>query len=233
MKSDQRGGVLVRVLLSLGAIAVLVAAGLWLVYRQEELTGRLVLAEEALRREAAARQSLTSEVERARELYELVGSELSSRDEEFSKVLSRAVTGRDGQLTDVRRRLDSIDTVLGEFRHELEAIREESSHSAEELSARTAAVRDSVNLALTDLNSLRSRLEAAAEELSKQLQSLPKPEPLERQWVLELDSAQSRRISAIEKQVADDLVWLKAEIDRLRRDTDSLGHQLSRLESRR
>ncbi len=233
MKGGQGGGIVVRLLSAVVVTAVLAGAGLWLVHRQDGIAGRLVLVEEALERETEARRALEAELARARELYELVGSELSSRNEEFAKVLNRAVGGRETQLRDFRNQLDEMRTRLSQLRKELEALRAETEQSASAVSSEVNTIRDTVNLALTDLQGLRSRLEAAAEELSRRLERTPRPQPIEREWVLELDSVQTRRVGELDKRLTGELGWLKGEVDRLRREVDALGHQLSRLETRR
>lgn len=233
MKSGQAGGIWVRVLLVLGAAAVLVGVALWLVQRQDSLATRLALAEEALTHEKTARQALEAELARARELYELVGSELSSRNEEFSKVLNRAVGGREAQLREIRNNLDELGSRLSQLRQELETLRAETEKTTSAVAAEVKSTRETVNLALTDLQGLRSRLEAAAEELSRRLERTPRPQPIEREWVLELDNVQTQRMSDLDKRLTGELGWLKGEVDRLRREVDALGHQLSRLETRR
>lgn len=233
MHTDQRGGVLVRILLGLLVLGLLTGAGFWLVQRQDQLAGRLAMAEESLIRERSARQSLETELQRARELYELVGSELSTRDEEFSKVLTRAVSGREVQVAEVRRGLEELASTVVGLREQMGEFGRVSARLEADAAAGADRLDGSIREMREELTALRSKLEDSAEGLRKQIEGLPQPVPVDRQWILELDAAQAKRLSDFERQVTDDVGWIKAEIDRLRRETDNLNHQVNRLEARR
>lgn len=217
----------------LGVIGLAAGGTLYLSSEIEELSSRVGQAEQALRQEEAARRGLEREVRRALELYQLVGSELADKNEEFSSVLARAMVSKDTEIAENRRLINGLMESLESVRISLGTRLEVGRIETQDLSQKLAELSTSVQLTDQRLQGIDRSILLMRREAEDSAQDEPDPEIPDKDWILAQKDEVRRQVEGLEAALEADLTWIRGEIERLRRETDDLGHSVSRLETRR
>jgi chromosome segregation ATPase len=233
MRQTDRGGAAIKLLVVLLVVGGFAGLGVFVDYRVGEVSEEIALLERRLLVGESERVQLRNELARALDLYELVGSELAAKDQEFSAALGRAVVAKDQEIAHTREVLDEVRRSAERLASKLD---EESRRRDGELSRIEATVRESRELIGSMEESfagLTSRIDTAGKELRTEIGRLDEALGKYRKSLDERSDEREERIASLEGRMATDLGWMQGELQRVRRQLDDLNHTVGRLEALR
>ena len=233
MTNGERGTAVGNALWLLLIIAVgggLFGYSAYQVTRQYELLDAL---QQDLIRESQERKGLESQVQRIEQLYELIGSELASKDERFGNVLSKAIDSKGEEIEENKKLLEATRNSMDRIAEALEEEISKRGSVAVQLKREIDECQKRIEQSSETLNTIADRIETMKAGMEAQLKDHAKDSESFQAGMKEEFDSHSSSVSSLQEKVSGDLNWLQGEVQRLDRRIDDLNHELRRVESRR
>jgi chromosome segregation ATPase len=233
MGKKDRGSVLLKLLGLLLVVGGFAGLAAFVDYRVGDVSEEIASLERRLLVGETERRQLRSELARTLDLYEMVGSELAAKDEEFSTALGRAVVAKDEEIARTREVLDEVRQSVDRL---APALDEENRRRVAELARVEQAVRESrasIGAMEVSFEGLAGRIDTVGRELRAEIGRLDKALGEYRKALDDRDEAREEKVASLDGRMATELGWMQGELQRVRRQVDDLNHAVGRLEARR